>query len=179
MASAFAHAAVAATVGRLFPAEVRPNQFLTAGVLCSMIPDLDIVAFAFGIPYGHIFGHRGFTHSLFFAALLAAVVARVFFPDIKPGSKPALLLTVYLFVSTASHGILDALTNGGLGVAFFSPFDNTRWFFPWRPIQVSPIGITRFFSRWGLRVLSSEILWVGSPCLLIFALTGLMRRSRK
>jgi inner membrane protein len=45
----------------------------------------------------------------------------------------------------ASHGILDAMTDGGLGVAFFSPFDDTRCFFPFRPIKVSPIGLS-FFS---------------------------------
>ena len=39
---------------------------------------------------------------------------------------------LYLFLSTASHGVLDALTDGGLGVAFFSPFDQTRYFFPFR-----------------------------------------------
>jgi len=38
------------------------------------------------------------------------------------------------------------MTKGGLGVAFFSPFDNSRYFLPWRPIRVSPIAIHRFFS---------------------------------
>ncbi len=47
---------------------------------------------------------------------------------------------LFLFVATISHGILDALTDGGLGVAFFAPFVNTRYFFPWTPIKVSPIG---------------------------------------
>ena len=39
----------------------------------------------------------------------------------------------------ASHGVLDALTDGGPGVAFLAPFDDTRYFFPWRPIRVSPL----------------------------------------
>jgi inner membrane protein len=55
-------------------------------------------------------------------------------------------LFTYLFLATASHGVLDAMTDGGLGVAFFSPFDNRRYFLPWRPIVVSPISIARFFS---------------------------------
>jgi hypothetical protein len=41
----------------------------------------------------------------------------------------------YFFVVTASHGALDAMTDGGLGIAFFAPFDNTRYFFPFRPIK--------------------------------------------
>ena len=74
-----------------------------------------------------------------------------------------MLLLLYFFLATVSHGLLDALTNGGLGVAFFSPFDTTRYFFPFRPIQVSPIG-AHFFSARGISVVQSELLWVWLPC---------------
>ena len=50
----------------------------------------------------------------------------------------------YLLLCTASHGLLDAMTDGGLGVAFFSPLDTTRYFFSFRPAVVSPIGIGKF-----------------------------------
>lgn len=69
----------------------------------------------------------------------------------------------YLFVATASHDCLDAMTDGGLGVAFFSPFDDWRYFLPWRPIHVSPIGVARLFSQRGLTVLQSELLWIWLP----------------
>jgi len=52
-------------------------------------------------------------------------------------------LWLYFFLATASRGILDAMTNVGLGVAFFSPFNDIRYFFPWYPILVSPISLTR------------------------------------
>jgi inner membrane protein len=45
---------------------------------------------------------------------------------------------IFFFLLTASHGILDAFTNGGLVIALFSPFSNERYFFPWTPIEVSP-----------------------------------------
>src|SRR5678815_3579050 len=67
---------------------------------------------------------------------------------------------------TASHGLLDALTNGGRGIGFFAPFSNHRYFFPWRPIQVSPIGVG-FFSPRGLRVLASEAGWIWVPSAII------------
>ncbi|NIM12838.1 MAG: hypothetical protein GTO45_29905 [Candidatus Aminicenantes bacterium] len=54
---------------------------------------------------------------------------------------------------TASHGVLDAFTNGGLGIALLSPFDTTRHFSPWQPIEVAPIGIWAFFSDWGVKVM--------------------------
>jgi inner membrane protein len=82
-----------------------------------------------------------------------------------------------LFLSTLSHGILDALTSGGLGVAFFAPFDNSRYFFPWRPIRVSPISVSGFFSSRGLQVLRSELQWIWLPAALVTMLLTLLRRS--
>ena len=55
----------------------------------------------------------------------------------------------------ASHGVLDALTDGGSGVAFLAPFDDTRYFFPWRPIRVSPFW-GGFFTPRGLETVTSE-----------------------
>lgn len=84
----------------------------------------------------------------------------------------------YLFLVTASHGLLDALTDGGLGVAFFAPFDNHRYFLPWRPIRVSPIAMGRFFSGRGLAVLQSELLWIWLPSMLLDVLVFTLRRRR-
>jgi inner membrane protein len=77
-------------------------------------------------------------------------------------------LFLYFFLCTASHGVLDALTDGGLGVAFFSPFDTTRYFFSVRPVLVSPIGISQFFSPYGIRVLASEVMWIWLPSCALF-----------
>ena len=43
------------------------------------------------------------------------------------------------------------------------PFDNARYFRPWRPIQVSPISVAHFFSERGLAVLRSEVIWIWIP----------------
>ena len=82
-----------------------------------------------------------------------------------------------VFISCASHGLLDALSSGGLGVAFLSPFSNHRYFLPWRPIAISPLDVDLFFSDWGLRVLRSEALWVWLPCALVGGLGFLIRRE--
>jgi inner membrane protein len=89
------------------------------------------------------------------------VVVTCFWRRAGPSDMTRALLCI--FVATASHGVLDAFTDGGLGVAFFAPFDGTRYFFPVRPIRVSPIGVARFFSRTGMEVLSSEMIWVWIP----------------
>lgn len=51
-----------------------------------------------------------------------------------------LVIGALVFAATASHALLDMLTDGGLGVALFVPVSNARLFFPVRPIAVSPIG---------------------------------------
>jgi inner membrane protein len=70
---------------------------------------------------------------------------------------------VYFFLLTASHGLLDSLTSGGLGIALWAPFADTRYFFPVTPIQVSPLSVRAFFSSWGVKVLVSEFVWVWIP----------------
>src|SRR5258705_15246 len=103
----------------------------------------DVVSLRFGIRFGHILGHRGLSHSIFLAAVLATVVT-IFVRHIWPESPGAARLWPFFFVATASHGLLDSMTNGGLGVAFFAPFSNDRYFLPWRPILVSPMSVHVF-----------------------------------
>jgi inner membrane protein len=86
---------------------------------------------------------------------------------------------LYLFLATASHGVLDAMTNGGLGVAFFSPFDDRRFFLLWRPIRVSPIAFGRFFSLQGYLILKNELLWIWFPAGLFAVLVWLIRRPER
>jgi inner membrane protein len=175
MASAFSHAAAALALGTAFWRPALPARFWILGAACAVLPDLDVIAFRFGIPYEHVLGHRGFSHSLLFAAVLAAVVVALFFSrELQRGR-----LWLYFFLATASHAFLDALTTGGLGVAFFAPLENSRYFFPWRPIEVSPLSISRFFTARGLAVLRSEFLWVWAPSLAFAAAALAWRRGKR
>jgi len=139
------------------------------GMICAVLPDADVIAFRFGIPYSHLFGHRGITHSILFAVFFAAFIALLFFRKTPFFSTNWWRTWFYLFLCTVSHGILDALTTGGLGVAFFAPFDNSRYFFPdeYRRLLVSPIGAKYFFGERGIRVLKSEFVWVWIPCMVV------------
>lgn len=110
---------------------------LVAGAL-SVLPDLDSLGLMAGIPYGDPWGHRGMTHSLAFAAVVGMLAALALWRRVAfPGGFVGLAVT--LAVITASHGLLDALTDGGLGIAFFAPCDHSRYFLPVQPIPVSPI----------------------------------------
>ena len=167
MATLISHAAVGALIGAVGS---RPESQKRAALVCALaacVPDLDVIGFRFGVQYGDLWGHRGLTHSLCFAALLAAL-GLIWMPGAR------LRAWAVLFIATASHGLLDACTDGGLGVAFFAPFDITRYFFPYTPILVSPIG-ARFFSARGLAVLGSELYWIGLPCALLWMLWRSLR----
>ena len=178
MASAFGHAALGATLGKLLLPDRRYWPYWLAAAVCAALPDIDALGYRLGVPYDSLWGHRGLTHSLFAAALVAvagAGLVRLRRPENRP---PAGRLALLLFLATASHGVLDAMTTGGLGVAFFSPWDLERYFFGLRPIKVSPLGIKAFFGARGLRVLASEALWVGLPCLLLLMFQNILSKVR-
>ncbi|WP_295569374.1 metal-dependent hydrolase [uncultured Stenotrophomonas sp.] len=183
MPSIITHAAVplalwcAADRGRI------PAWLLAAGVVAAMLPDADVLAFALHIPYADAFGHRGASHSLLFASVLAALAAvwaflgsgRPWSAQRSPGRRrpwsavscqprlaPTTQAATFVFVCAASHPLLDAMTSGGLGVALAWPWSEHRFFAPWRPIRVSPFA-PQFFSARGLATLLSELRWVWLP----------------
>ena len=147
-----------------------PPWLLAAGVVAAMLPDADVLAFVLHIPYADAFGHRGASHSLLFAgvlAMLAALWCVVCQPRLAPTkAAPTLASTVqamaFVFVCAASHPLLDAMTSGGLGVALAWPWSEHRFFAPWRPIRVSPFA-PQFFSARGVATLLSELRWVWLP----------------
>jgi inner membrane protein len=175
MASAFGHALTSIAIGSSYSKKIKTWKFLFLGIFCCILPDGDVIFFKLGIPYDSFWGHRGFTHSILFAVLLGVIVSFLFYKSIFY-SRKGLPYILFFILCTASHGILDAMTNGGLGVAFFSPFDNARYFLPWRPIKVSPIGAAKFFSEWGIKVIKSELIWIGIPCVLYMVIMKLVRK---
>lgn len=178
MASAFTHSFVGMILGKALKGrDPLPWRFWVGLAACAALPDLDVVAFRLGIPYDSPWGHRGFTHSILFAAFLGWLVLEVLRLGEKRFSKGWWVLWACLFLATASHGFLDALTNGGMGVAFFWPFDNTRYFLPWRPILVSPVTVQGFFHERAFAILKSEILWVWIPAILLFGLSRIAWRN--
>jgi inner membrane protein len=94
------------------------------------------------------------------------------------GDLPHGRLWWYLFLATMSHGVLDALTDEGMGVAFFSPFDQTRYFFPFRPIQVSSMSLRDVWGPHGVSVLVNELLWVWIPCGLLAVVLRIGRAAK-
>ena len=175
MASAFTHIAAPLTLRWIQGPEKIGVRLLGLGMFLSVAPDLDVIAFKFGIPYASPWGHRGFTHSIVFSILFSCLLL----PLKNYFQTSGWRLFFFSFISLLSHALLDMLTNGGLGVALLWPFSSERFFFPWRGIQVSPIGVKNFFTLRGLKGLGSEFVFVWLPCLcLIGSLRLLSRRLR-
>ena len=162
MPTVFSHIAAPLALRLGLGKQTVSSRLLTAGLLASVLPDLDVLAFRLGIPYADSFGHRGASHSLALAVLMglyASLAARHL-------HSTRGLAFVFVAISAASHGVLDMLTNGGHGVALWWPASSERFFLPWQVIEASPLSIRRVFGPKGAEVLLSELLWVWLPCLL-------------
>ena len=149
------HVAVGMALGRRY-ARHRPARlgWAFAGLSAlALLPDADVVAFRLGIPYSAPWGHRGASHSLVFAALLALGIALTVRSTGGRGARAGL----FAFLALGSHGLLDALTDGGLGAALLWPYSDARLFSPLRPLPVAPIGGGMLSLR-GVYVLAVEAL---------------------
>lgn len=164
MPTALTHAFVALASGKACFHRPMPLRFWFLAMGCSAGPDLDIGLHSFGIEYEDLWGHRGMTHSIFFALVLSVVlVSGAFRRDAPLLTRPWWALVAFFFAITASHGLLDAFTDGGLGIAFLAPFSEARYFLPWRPLLVSHFGVGSLFTVYGMRVLLIEFVWVWIP----------------
>jgi inner membrane protein len=137
----------------------------------SLLPDADVIGFGLGVEYADRWGHRGATHSLtvLVAVGLAIGLAARWFK--RPIGRTALAAIALL----ASHAVLDTMTDGGLGCALFWPFNPTRYFAPWRPIPVAPIGLGFFSASGGIIALTEFVLF--SPAI-VFALPSRSMTAR-
>ncbi len=136
------------------------KHLFIASMILAVLPDFDALLMGW-IPYNDPFGHRGFTHSLLFALAIGFAFAFLFFKMRWNADHNIWFLATVFALATASHGFFDAMTTGGLGVAFFAPFNNTRYFFPFRPIPVAPFSVAGLLTARGLNLLFWEfaLLW--------------------
>ncbi|RLB10571.1 MAG: metal-dependent hydrolase [Deltaproteobacteria bacterium] len=175
MPSLISHAVVGLAIGMAVSTKHTDHSFIWLSVIASCFPDIDGLSFVFGIPYKSLFGHRGFFHSIFFALLLSSTIVYLYFPEAKLFSANWFFYESTFFLITLSHGILDAMTAGGMGVAFFSPFSQKRYLFPWKPMIACPLTVEDFFSEWGKIVVKSEFICIWLPCFIIIIISILCK----
>jgi inner membrane protein len=177
MATILTHGIVGYTIAKICVRKpVNPIYWVLAFIV-PMLPDLDVFGAKYGIRYEDCWGHRGAVHSIAFA-LAASMAIFMFFQLITRKKEFRLSKDCFLglFLGMTSHGMIDALTNGGLGVAIFWPMSCQRYFFGFRPIEVSPLSVSRFFEN-SIYILKNEALWIWLPCIAILWLDYLFQRG--
>src|SRR3546814_17372808 len=75
MPTIISHSIVALSLAPCFGGKRVPRSLAALGAFCAIAPDFDVIGLRLGIPYGSMFGHRGFSHSLVFAVLLAVAAS--------------------------------------------------------------------------------------------------------
>lgn len=170
MPTILTHAALPLIVAwGLGPAKVPPALALTA-VAFAIAPDLDVIGGAFDVPHNGLLGHRGISHSLLAAALLALLAL----PWLPVGRRiwPAL----FLFAAAASHGLADMFTHGSKGILLFWPLSDTRYSWDYQPIEASGI-LGRSIADGSLGgILLAELWWLILPAMALAILYRLGRR---
>jgi inner membrane protein len=151
MPSSIAHASVAILLSPILGAGPVSRRLLGITAFAAVLPDID----AIGRPFGHgdiaaLGGHRAVTHSVFFAVTAAAAIAFVMSRDNPDENRWR--IGCYVAAVVLSHGVLDAFTTYGEGVAFFAPLSLHRWKSPWQP----------------LAGLFTELVWIWFPATLIY-----------
>ena len=181
MATLITHALAAGALASIAPRDIPKVRLVICLAVLAALPDLDVIGYRMGIPYGDIYGHRGFSHSLLFAICASFIVALVAFRSVGTFSRGWWGVLLLLFLGTASHGFLDAFSSAGHGIGFFLPFDETRYFFPWRPLVAPPLSVRAFFDGRVIPILTNELIWVGIPVLstliLRIGITKLRKRT--
>jgi inner membrane protein len=171
MATLYTHAFTGLGLAALASPRHRSRGFWILAALLPAIPDLDVFS---PYRYGTILGHRGFTHSLSFALATALVATVLTFSWFRINFWA--LLAIF-FVIAASHGFLDACTNGGEKIPFFWPFSQER-FGRWGPIQVCGIGFEFPDPSVSLSV-RTELFWVWLMLIVVGIVTLVRRRVLK
>jgi inner membrane protein len=165
------HSLVALTICALVPrtslGKAMPVYWwLAVLVIASLLPDLDVLMLRW-LPYSHPLCHRGLSHSFFFALVAALGLTISCYLACIVHGKILTLILVWLLIATVmgSHGLLDALTDGGLGIGLFSPLTWRRYFFPIRPLPVALLSPSGLLSSYMLQVYWVEVALFGPFCL--------------
>ncbi len=95
------------------------------GALADTVPDFDVFAGPFVHPAEALLIHRGFTHSIFFAALFPLVLGPLLARWYRKNEIPWWQWTGLLALGTFSHIFIDSLTTYGTGL--LEPFCDHRF----------------------------------------------------
>jgi len=116
----------------------RRGLLIALAVMTAILPDLDIVFFLALRPVGMV-PHRGFSHTLLFAAASATIMTLLASRMVR---IPVSRLGWVFALAAVSHPLLDYLMGAGPPVHFFVPLSDRGYLFPWRVLPIAFYGKT-------------------------------------
>lgn len=167
MATIYTHAVVGFGIAQVYSPRRRVWLYWTLSALLPVVPDLDVFSSS---AYGSMLGHRGFTHSPVFALWVGFLAASLTFRLL--GASFWILGLIFSTV-IAPHGLLDAMTRGGVDIPFFWPVADERYG-NWGPLLLPDLGF-EFPDPRRSRALRSEMLWIWLPTLAWIAAVTMYR----
>lgn len=147
-----------AAVGEVVLGKKAGNKAIMWGAVGGLIPDLDVLVAPFFSEVDGLFVHRGFSHSLIFAFLLAPflgwIIHRIHQKKMNVTWREWSML---IFWAAFTHPILDYFTTYGTGA--FIPFSDYR-------VELATIGIVDIFYTLPLLLALLFILFMKRTALL-------------
>lgn len=111
-----------ASVGEAVAGKKAGNWAMLWGGICGTIPDLDVFMRYFFNEVEMLGIHRGFSHSILFAILIAPILGFIQFKIHKKQEATFKNWTLLSFLSVVTHPLLDSFTT--YGTQLFQPFSN-------------------------------------------------------
>lgn len=121
------HIALGACIGELFVGNKVGRKALLWGAIAQSFPDIDFITAFWMDTTDELLAHRGFTHSLLFAALLTPVLALLAERWHRPHNISLTKWMVFFGTEILLHIFLDAFN--AYGTAWFEPFSHIRFSF--------------------------------------------------
>jgi inner membrane protein len=121
------HIALGTCIGEAFFEKGFGKKAMIWGALAHSIPDIDFLASFWMDTPGALLAHRGFTHSILFAAIIIPIFSLVADKIHKPHNITFLKWVLFFSTAVFLHLFLDAFNNYGIG--WFEPFSHYRFSF--------------------------------------------------
>lgn len=111
-------------MGEAFAGKTLGRKAMVWGIVAQSIPDIDFIASAWLNTPSNLLAHRGFTHSILFAVIVAFIMATLANRWHRPHNISFTHWMFFFSAAILSHIFIDAFNNYGVG--WFEPFSHYR-----------------------------------------------------
>ena len=118
------HIALGACMGEAFAGKTLGRKAMVWGIIAQSIPDIDFIAATWLDTPSGLLAHRGFTHSILFAVVVAFIMAVLANRWHRPHNISFTRWLIFFSAAILTHIFIDAFNNYGVG--WFEPFSHQR-----------------------------------------------------